>query len=87
LVLQVFVSILFLAIVIVETITLKVDVVKGKLLPVLFAIDGEEKTKLLHDGKEDGKEVEDAIIQAVRALAPRVARGLKGDGCGGWKLE
>lgn len=87
LVIQVFVAILFLAILIVETMTLKVDVVKGKLLPVLFAIDGEEKTKLFQDEKEDGKEIEDEVVRAMRAMAPRVLGGLKGDGSGGWKLQ
>ena len=79
----VFASILFLVAIIVQTIVLKVDVVKGKLLPVLFAINGEEKTKLF----ENGKELEDEVVQTARKMAPRVIGGLKGDGSGGWKLD
>ncbi|KPM37029.1 hypothetical protein AK830_g9513 [Neonectria ditissima] len=76
---QVTISIVILAAVMFQTQLLDVDILKSDLMPVLLAIDAEDKTRLLAGDQ-------DQTINAAREMAPRVIGGLERRGSG-WILK
>lgn len=79
LVIQVLVSIVFLVLVIIQTHSLQVDVLKSQLLPVLLAVSPDGKSAVLRD------EIDKDVVN-VQRQAPRVAAGLENQGMG-WALR
>lgn len=72
-------SVVFLVLVIIQTHSLQVDVLKSQLLPVLLAVSPDGKSAVLRD------EVDKDVVN-VQRQAPRVAAGLENQGMG-WALR